>query len=333
MALQRCLCILKIINQTYIFIGDIAALKDCWLVGDVFLNEMTSVLQDWRSDAVSHNETSPYLYEQYNVTYWYKSVLDPDPRAVRLFNSFMDGLNSDAKLPRYIIIFPEDDIIRGTRHIDFGITCILEETLDWMFFEMVKNIKRRRDDLKTIRAGALSSIFEPRLIWVGMIDRPEPEKILDKKVLGLRRRFNEMLCNYISKERYMYFLNPYIPLTSDLFTNDAKLSSVGKLEYWSEINNQIRLFEKNENELLPVVQKSDSNNKKNIKPQSPKEQHKTDHRNQDHRLSMVQRRPETLMENNHRKSGFDRKIKHRSHDNRLDRRNNRHQHHSRNRFY
>ena len=44
-----------------VFAGDIDALKDCWLVGDEFLKEISNAFQGWKSSMVAHNEEMPYL--------------------------------------------------------------------------------------------------------------------------------------------------------------------------------------------------------------------------------------------------------------------------------
>ena len=91
------------------------------------------------------------------------------------------------------------------------------------------------------------SKHEPRLIWVTMIDRPFTTDIKQKKILGLKYRFNEILRNMVEKEKYYYILQPKIPVDNPhAFTVHGKLSEQGKKIFWLEIDRQLRLFDRHD---------------------------------------------------------------------------------------
>ena len=234
-------------------------MKDCWLIGDEFLGKTFGAFQEWHTDNAANNEEQPYLYEQYNVSCWNQSPLLNQPRPAHILNSFMQGLNSSTKLPKYVIIIPDRDLIQGSKKIEYGIICFTEEQLRWLFAQVTKAVIRRHDDLKSKRTGSLVSTYEPRIVWVNMIDRPISSNLYDKKVNGLHKCFNNIMGTFIKKERYMYNLKPELPSTHSMFTVDNKLSDVGKYEFWVEINRKMRLFDRHDIDLLaddpPVVRK------------------------------------------------------------------------------
>ena len=137
-------------------VDDLKATKDVWLVGDEFLHEIHHTLQEWKSDLVPKNKSLPYLYDQYNVHHWYDSPLVPNVHVSRLLNSFLDGLNTIVKLPKYVLMFPDMDIISDA-DLDYGVMVLLEEQLQWLFNQINKAIHRRHEDLKAKRGGTVSS--------------------------------------------------------------------------------------------------------------------------------------------------------------------------------
>ena len=154
--------------------------KDVWLIGDEFLRRIHHNLQEWKSDQSSTNRPLPYICNQYNVSAWYDSPLTNNHTG-RIYNSFIDGLNSNPKLPKYELMIIDADIIIGSNHLDYGIMHIIKEQLDWLFSKINKAIHRRQEDLKAKRGGAVSSSFEPRLIWVSMIQCPTGTTLKQRK--------------------------------------------------------------------------------------------------------------------------------------------------------
>ena len=145
----------------------------------------------------------PFVYQNYNVQVFFKSSLRPDPCVAKVLNSLMEGLNSTPKLPKYIFVVPDSDVIEDTAYYDFGVMLLLEEQLDWLFAQMEKYVTRRRDNLKEKRADSiLMSTHEPRFIWIAMIDRPFTTDYKLKRILDLKNRFNELHHSHVEHEKY-----------------------------------------------------------------------------------------------------------------------------------
>ena len=234
--------------------GDVRALKDCWLVGDVFLHDIFHTLQVAKSDAKVGNAALPYLYEQYNITCWNDGVLSPRPVITRILNSLIDGLNDKTnlwKLLKYFIMIMDWDIIIGTELHNFGIVTILKEQIKWLVTQLMKTANRRRDEIKTRRASALSTSFEPQFIWVKMIERLYITNPKYKRVMSLRKRFNKILECVLSAIIYSYILKVESTSTHSGFFNDkGELTQLGQEQFWSEINKKMHLFDRHDIDLL-----------------------------------------------------------------------------------
>ena len=54
----------------------------------------------------------------------------------------------------------------------------------------------------------------------------------------------------VSHERYMYIMNPQIPLTNtELFSIEGELTSTGQLVFWKEVNEILHQFDHHAMEL------------------------------------------------------------------------------------
>ena len=81
-------------------------LKDCPLVGEEFLGNIYSALQEMKLDT-----KLPHMYEHYNISAWFKSPLLNQSKLGRIINSFIDAINSKLHLPKYMFMIPHDDIV------------------------------------------------------------------------------------------------------------------------------------------------------------------------------------------------------------------------------
>ena len=187
------------------------------------------------------------------------------------------ALNKQPRLPKYVIMLTDCDIILGTE-FDYGLNQLLEEQLDWLIRQVNKAINRRRDDLKSKRPGAISSSFEPRVIWIKAINRPFCEDVNEKKIRATRAKFNAHLNRALQSERYMYLME--ITSIDDMPTNfyniRGQLSDGGKTQMWREIDTKLKKFDRHEIELRPTSSTAISftenrrDNNSNSKERGPK---------------------------------------------------------------
>ena len=89
-----------------------SARADFWIVGHEFLRATLSVFQALKTEAAFDNQLLPYIYSYYNVNSYFESLLSKTKSvAARLLNSIIEGMNTWAHLPRYILIVPDMDVI------------------------------------------------------------------------------------------------------------------------------------------------------------------------------------------------------------------------------
>ena len=196
------------------------------------------------------------MYQFYNITAYYSNQGNQEV-ITRLLNSFIEGLNSKKYLPRYVIMCPDLDIVKGTE-FDYGANIIFKTTLRCLFDQLNKVINGRRMDLTFKRPVAMSSSFEPRLIWIKMIGRPDYNDKAMKTSMILRPKFNKVLDELVSKERHMHIMNIDIfeeDESLNLFKPTNNLTHEGKCVYWRQVDLQLKMLEFNEIRLRPTSTK------------------------------------------------------------------------------
>ena len=94
---QITFCILNI--PVFCISGQIRALKDCWIVGDKFINDVYYGLQEANQENIKLQNEKLYLYDQYNVNCSSSNPLSKIKEApARLVNSFIHALNEQDKI-------------------------------------------------------------------------------------------------------------------------------------------------------------------------------------------------------------------------------------------
>ena len=147
------------------FPGKIAAYHDIWLIGDDFLYEMLPVLQTMKSEALAQKKTIPYIFKYYNVAGFYSNPLSLNKSVMaRIFNSVVEALNENIKLPKFVVFMPDIDFPRNTLCNNFGMTLVFEDCIIYMVKQIERYFHTRREDLKNKRLGAVP--FETKFIWV-----------------------------------------------------------------------------------------------------------------------------------------------------------------------
>ena len=87
--------------------GPVKPLKDIWLVGDQFLEEIFYILHDLKmnSKSTSHSDM-PYLYDYYNVKNYYSNPLClTSDMPGRLVNKFVSAMMENTYLPCIILSY------------------------------------------------------------------------------------------------------------------------------------------------------------------------------------------------------------------------------------
>ena len=191
-------------------------------------------------------QVGPYLFANYNMNAFMSgaitSSLIHNPM-VRFVNCFAEALNRFHLLPRFMVIIPDQDIIKAINYYDYGISKIIQRCLEWVLCEFDCIIEARKEDLLKKRPGAVCAL-EPKIIWVKMIDCPGASR-----VMSLREKFNAILEESLFKYKQTYIAE--IKLDRMHFDHNNNLFPTGQVRFWRELDSILKAFDRQYISLKP----------------------------------------------------------------------------------
>ena len=190
----------------------------------------------------------PYLYEMYNIHGYYQSIRSMVPGLARLVNAFTEGMNKRLRLPKFIIIIMDKDIVHLVKNAEQGSYEMLRKCLVWLVKQVSTLIQRKRIDLFDKKPGSLAK-DSPKVVWVKMLRRPEDENF--KEINALRGRFNKILEECLFESNYTEHYILTINAEPADFTPIGSLNGIGKIAYWKEIDLCMKRFDRGEINLKP----------------------------------------------------------------------------------
>ena len=244
-------------------------MKELWIVGDSFLRQTYETLQKLRSASQDKRvRRSLYAYDYYNVTLYFPSGTSTMRSVMaKLLNAAAEGLNQKEKLPKYVLLVLDGDLIKNLNFFAFGMTEMFEKAIDWLVKNLMKMFDRRRDDLKSRRPGAVSLATEPRYLWVAMITRPIIEAKEVKDIYAARGKFNHALENTLAEYKYNHIMYLDHVTEHKYFDSWGNLTNAGQEIMWKEINTQLEMFDKEELSLKPRSKKGKLSKLPRLKPE------------------------------------------------------------------
>ena len=235
---------------TYILSGTVTALKDCWIVGDLFISQIFYALPAKNSERKLKDKSPLYIYERFNIKCYSTNLLNTniDDAPARLVNSLVNGLNANTYLPCIVIIIPDWDIAKFFADQEIATNKVLTKSTKWMVKAMSRSVQKRKDDLKRLHPGAITST-EPKMIWVKMVDRPG---VIDK-ALAARHKFNRAIENALVDKPYHHIIDVIEKMNEAkyYFQQEKKMNEDGMNRFWIEVTANIKEFEEDGLKLLP----------------------------------------------------------------------------------
>ena len=141
----------------------------------------------------------PYLHEYYNIQKFEKCDTDNTVLA-RILNASNEALNDNHKLPRFLLIVIDDDIIRSLNVFEKTIVKDIRQAVDYLVKHINYQIRRKCLDLLAVKPGAIYVTY-PTVIYVCMIRRVNinlPEGSTSAEIYNLRVKFNYALNNAVA---------------------------------------------------------------------------------------------------------------------------------------
>ena len=233
------------------------AASDVWLVGDQFLRDLYPSLQAARAKAVLDKKVKPYLYEYYNIIPRFPATNSVIRSTLaRIFNEFVSAMNDRTRLPRYVIMLLDKELVESADHNNFGIQKILTEMVSWLARNIDKVVDLRKEDIRVKRPGAIASSGEPRIIWMKMLFRPIINDPTKSYIFAQCKKYNDVLEETIQKFKHAHIMTIDVPTDDQrLFDKWGNLSGIGMQRFWSNLIYQIKLFDRAETDLRPTGKK------------------------------------------------------------------------------
>ena len=116
----------------FLSVANIPAIYDAWMVGDSFFGEIIETLFEMRTAALLKNQQPPYIYDMYNVFAYVPSRNIGAKRSIaRIFNALAEGLNNRIRLPRFLLVIIDCDIIEDINLFDYGASSAIFKEVEW----------------------------------------------------------------------------------------------------------------------------------------------------------------------------------------------------------
>ena len=166
-------------------------------------------------------------------------------------------------MPRIIVFIPDSNILDGIAGENVpGVSNQIGKVITWLMKRMERVIELKREEMHLVRPGSLA-LGEPKLIWVKILEKP----LENSEEIQLRQKFNHILEETLVSRKNSYILDVGNILSFEYFDGQCKLTANGRINFWEEVDNSIRKFDKQEITLKPraVVfesRQSDKNRKK-----------------------------------------------------------------------
>ena len=236
---------------------NLPAVQDVWLIGDQFLHStyhQYALMHKKAKMSSSGDVKPPYLTEHYNVTSHTMGDINGITIAMsRIQNCIMSQLNNCKTMPRFIIIVPDNDLLKSNQTtvdiFDYGARKVCDRIATWLALEINDAVLNGHKAMKQIRRGSVMA-GDPKLIFVKMIYRP-----IKNDVQSLRNIFNDPLENALVSLHNNFVVR--IQMQNNQFDHTKScLTDRGTQQFWWCLDRQLEEFDncndKQKSALRPV---------------------------------------------------------------------------------
>ena len=169
-----------------------------------------------------------------------------------IINQVVKALNEigqNKRMPRFIIVIPDRDILRYINYLGFGISHLIGTCLESIIRKINNHIESRKDNLRKKKPGALRA-NEPKVIWTKTFTRPNMSGSLFSAVEKFNKILEEIMATH--KNHLILDVNKKMEHASN-FNRGSYLNNLGKDNFWLEVNRMIERYDYGKEELMPVA--------------------------------------------------------------------------------
>ena len=118
----------------------------------------------------------------------------------RVINNLIEAIQERKCLPKFIIVFLDNDLLLDIDVYDADATKIIQDCVRWTVRQIDTIIKRKRMDFLEKKPGAVAG-FTPTTIYVRMLRRVGKFAMGSKlnEIFALRAKFNDTLNDSVAK--------------------------------------------------------------------------------------------------------------------------------------
>ena len=216
------------------------AFKDLWIIGNDFVNKIFHALPALQTENCLAKQQELYIYEQFNVKCFTGNPLSSVRNiGTRLVNAYIKALNDYNKLPRFVLVIPNNDVSNSFRlkkdcH-EFRV--LTQSLLQWILTTMAHATQSKKDMLLSRKPGVVTA-SEPKMIWVSDLNRNN-----DTKMEHFNKILNTELLN--KKQHYLINVDKFLTVQDSWFSGAGIncLNSAGRVAFWSELDRIIKKFD------------------------------------------------------------------------------------------
>ena len=203
-----------------------------------------------------------------------------------MIHPLVQALNDNQRLPKYIIMFPDKDILTSLHKNNINAALVMGSTIHYLIKQIDSLLSRRTQQLEVRKPGALLP-EETKIIWVRMLKRPShgsddtPWDDISpyQAALNLRSKFNSILEERLFDGNGEAHRIMSIEVNQREFDITGFLSSIGKEDFWKEIDAAMYKFDQGKitlNPRKPSTSKKPSHSKSADRRRDGTHNHKRD---------------------------------------------------------
>ena len=193
----------------------------------------------------------PYIYEYFNVFCFFTSHRQFQNNIIaRVQNAIVKAFNRREKLPKYIIMILNSDLLESTNHFTYGVKSMLVRWVSYLSKFIEKCISICKEQLFKIHPGAVVGA-NPRVVWVKMINKPQvPPTDACYRIQLLTHKFNTVIDDLTKAKRGNHTMM-IRALEDPHFLPTGYLNQFGQMQFWKEFDYHFKRFDRREITLLP----------------------------------------------------------------------------------
>ena len=211
----------------YILTEDVSGYEQLWFIGDTF------VATTYREHFKKEREYNFFCKENFEVSAYCRSRQSEKDQNIirRIKNSLIGGLNKHWKLPKYIVVVLETDLIEFVDYTNFGISTLYGDLLEGIVKGFIDIINTRKTQLPK---KAVKDDY-PFIYWVSL----PKHKNLDQNT---RTKFNLTLESIVKLYPNMRIaqIKDNWDIKNENLAQCNRLSGLGCNQYWKAIDSSMK---------------------------------------------------------------------------------------------